>query len=428
MNTPIPDMPELTGKYLVLFDEDADITTDINLLRDRAGIQTVAKASDFEGGALNLEQVSEDSAAIFDDLKVAVCHFDPSQLESINAASVESDNAVLTVEPEQIMYALPSLDYLKGYRDAIEDLSKRLETQEGDDTLEEEIPSSEQAQIQAGMTWGLRATLANESCLSGRGVKVAVLDTGMDLQHPDFVGRVMIHRSFIPGETTQDGNGHGTHCIGTACGPKEASPRYGIAYNAEIYAGKVLSNGGSGSDSGILAGMQWAISNGCRVISMSLGAKVHPGQSYSYIYESVGQRALRNGTLVIAAAGNDSRRPQLIVPVSRPANCPSIMSVAALDSRIGIASFSNGGLNPRGGQIDIAGPGVSVHSSWPMSRRYNTISGTSMATPHVAGVAALFAESNPRSGAQTLWGLLTRNARRLSLPSRDVGSGLVQAP
>lgn len=103
---------------------------------------------------------------------------------------------------------------------------------------------------------------------------MAVLDTGLDLDHPDFAGRQIYAESFINGETADDGNGHGTHTIGTSCGAKKphTDPRYGVAYEAEIYAGKVLSNGGSGDDSGILAGIEWALSNGCQIISMSLGA------------------------------------------------------------------------------------------------------------------------------------------------------------
>jgi subtilisin family serine protease len=422
MNNMIPIEPETTGKYLVLFDEDADISTDVQALRDLAGIDRIARASDFESGALNLEEIPEEGAAIFDDLKVAVCSFDPSQLESMSVASSDERGPVLAVEPEQILYALTSEDYLKGYRDAVNDLSKRLIGEE------EEISSEQAAEIETDATWGLQATAVVNSCFSGRGVRVAVLDTGMDLRHPDFFGRSIVSKSFIQGEAVQDGNGHGTHCIGTSCGPRNASPRYGVAYDAEIYAGKVLSNRGSGSDSGILAGIQWAITNDCRIVSMSLGAPVRPGESYSRVYESVAQRALRNNTLIIAAAGNDSDRPRRIQPVSRPANSPSIMAVGALDSKLGIASFSNGGLNPRGGQVDLAGPGVSVYSSWPMPTRYRTISGTSMATPHVAGIAALFAEADPQARAQNIWWLLSRNARRLTLPSRDVGSGLVQAP
>jgi subtilisin family serine protease len=280
-------------------------------------------------------------------------------------------------------------------------------------------------------TWGLQAIKALESCHSGRGIRVAVLDTGMDLEHADFLPRSIVSESFIDGEEVQDGHGHGTHCIGTACGPLSPAelPRYGVAHEAEIYAGKVLSNRGSGADRGILAGIEWAVTNGCRVVSMSLGAATRPGQRHSRVYEQVARRAMAAGTLIVAAAGNESDRPNgEFNPVGHPANCPSIMAVAAVDSQLAVAPFSNRGLNPDGGQVDIAGPGVRVHSSWPMPTRYRTISGTSMATPHVAGVAALLAEANPQATAAELWNLLTQTAARLPLPSNDVGAGLVQAP
>jgi subtilisin family serine protease len=134
---------------------------------------------------------------------------------------------------------------------------------------------------------------------------------------------------------------------------------------------------------------------------------------------------LAGGTLCIAAAGNDSRRPNLTQPVSHPANCPSVMAVAAVDSALRVASFSNGGTSAVGGQIDIAGPGVDVHSSWRDPERYRSISGTSMATPHVAGVAALLVESRGARGAGA-WATLTQLARRLPLPAADVGAGLVR--
>ena len=281
-------------------------------------------------------------------------------------------------------------------------------------------------------TWGLEATNVLVSKYSGKGIKVAVLDTGLDLKHPDFVGRSITSKSFITGEDVQDVNGHGTHCIGTSCGPLNppdtSSPRrYGVAYDAEIFVGKVLSNAGSGTDGGILAGIEWAISNGCQIVSMSLGAPTRVGETYSQIYETIAQRALDKGTLIIAAAGNESSRPSFIRPVGRPANCPSIIAVGALDNQLGIARFSCGSLNPDGGGIDIAGPGVDVYSTWPMPTRYRTIDGTSMATPHVAGIAALYAEATGKTGLE-LWAFLMRDPQRLVLPSTDVGLGLVQAP
>jgi len=280
------------------------------------------------------------------------------------------------------------------------------------------------------VTWGLQATRAALSKFSGKGIRVAVLDTGMDLGHPDFASRKIVSRSFVPNQAVQDGHGHGTHCIGTSCGPINPAqlPRYGIAGEAAIFVGKVLSNQGSGGDSAIIAGINWAVENKCAVVSMSLSAPAAVGQAPSQVFEQVARRALQQGTLLIAAAGNESHRPGVVNPVGHPANCPSILAVAALDVNMRVASFSNGGINANGGQIDIAGPGVDVYSSWPMPRRYSTISGTSMATPHVAGIAALYAQSSSSLRGDALSRVLLQRARRLNLPSRDVGMGLVQAP
>jgi subtilisin family serine protease len=276
-------------------------------------------------------------------------------------------------------------------------------------------------------TWGIQAVEADSSPLSGRGIGVAVLDTGFDLSHPDFAGRTVTAQSFVPGEQAQDGHGHGTHCIGTSCGPRTPStgPRYGVAYEADIFVGKVLSNSGSGTDGGILAGIDWAVANGCPVISMSLGADVmhaHPP------YSAAGARALQAGSLIIAAAGNNAdRRSGRNGFVGAPANSPEIMAVGALDQRLEMAFFSARSLPARGGQVDIAGPGFQVLSSWPLPTRYRAISGTSMATPHVAGVAALWAEATGRRGLE-LWATLCQESQRLLQPSVDVGSGLCIAP
>jgi subtilisin family serine protease len=322
-----------------------------------------------------------------------------------------------------------SVDYLLGYREAVNHLVDQMLAEAGV-AAPSALAAAAATTDDPTLTWGLQVTKVAESRYTGKGVRVAVLDTGMDLGHPDFVGRSITSRSFILGEAVQDRHGHGTHCIGTACGPKLPGqmPRYGVACEAEIFAGKVLSNRGSGSDSGILAGINWAISNGCRVVSMSLGAATVQGQGYSQIFEIVAKRALAAGTLIVAAAGNESQRPGLISPVSHPANCPSIMAVGAFTNALAVATFSCGGLNPQGGQVDIAAPGVQVRSAWPRPLLYRTISGTSMATPHVAGIAALHAEANSDVRGGALGWLLLQSAKRIDLPTRDVGAGLVQAP
>lgn len=276
-------------------------------------------------------------------------------------------------------------------------------------------------------TWGLQAVGADLSSYTGKGINLAVLDTGFDANHPDFAGRNVTTKSLVDGEDAADSHGHGTHCIGTSCGPRtpEQGPGYGVANEANIFAGKVLGADGSGSDSNILAGINWALENKCQVISMSLGADVktvHPP------YVTAGRRALELGSLIVAAAGNNAQRsagnPGF---VGAPANSPYIMAVAAVDSKLAVADFSAQAISTEGGEVDIAGPGVDVYSSWPGSRRYNTISGTSMATPHVAGLAALLAESTGLR-AQELWDKLVQETRSLSLPATDVGAGLAQAP
>jgi subtilisin family serine protease len=281
------------------------------------------------------------------------------------------------------------------------------------------------------LTWGIQAVRAAESTFSGRGVRVAVLDTGVDLTHPDLRGRIKGTRSFVDGETVADINGHGTHCIGTVGGPLKpaGAPRYGVAPGAQLYAGKVLGGpAGRGTDGWIIAGIAWAIEMGCRVVSMSLGAPTRPGEPFRRAYEVVARRAMARGTLIVAAAGNDSRRPGLVAPVSSPANCPSILAVAAVDRALRVASFSNRGINPSGGQIDLAAPGVDVLSAGIGSQRYRRLNGTSMATPHVAGIAALLGEAFPKATPASLVAYLGRAARRLPLPSTDVGVGLGQAP
>jgi subtilisin len=132
--------------------------------------------------------------------------------------------------------------------------------------------------------------------------------------------------------------------------------------------------------------------------------------------------------LIMAAAGNDSLRPDTIAPVDHPANCPSILAIAAVDVYLQIAHFSCGGINADGGEVDVAAPGVAIRSAWPRPALYRTDSGTSMATPYAAGVAALLAEANPSIRGRDLLNLLTQCAKPLTLPVRDVGAGLIQAP
>jgi subtilisin len=419
---PIPataQADETTGRYIITFRDEA-VTEGLALLSDRAGIAGLANAAEFTESALDLGQLEAAGGAVFPTLGVAVVSMDEGALNSIMTAAGE-DSAILAVEPERIFYAMADglpPDYLRGYRDAVNHLYEKATAAE---LIEGEVGPEACFADNAQSTWGLKATKVVNSRYTGQGMRVAVLDTGMDLQHPDFRGRSIVSKSFVPGEAVQDGNSHGTHCIGTACGFKDLNGRrYGIAYGATIYVGKVLSNGGSGDGAWILAGMEWAIANRCQVISMSLGNTV---PTPSTAYENVGRRALQNGCLIVAAAGNHGPRT-----VGQPANSPSIMAVAAVDNCQRIASFSSPSGGVSGANVDVAGPGVAVYSSVPVNKgRYAVFNGTSMATPHVAGIAALYAQARGARGSQ-LWQLLISSALRLPIPASSVGSGLAQAP
>lgn len=382
-----PAEVETTGRFLVLLQEDAV----------EEGLAELGAIAGFNP---NTGDIGSDTLQVFPELGVAVVSGDPNLLRELNGAA-EGPGAVQIVEPERVVHVFAA-------------------------PAEEEAP--EATVDESVLTWGLQAVGADVSTATGKGIKIAVLDTGWEKNHPDFAGRTITTKSFITGEDVQDGHGHGTHCIGTSAGPRKPGtlPGYGVAHEAEIFAGKVLSNAGSGSDGGILAGIDWAVANGCAIISMSLGADVPVNTPYSQIYETVAQRAMAKGTLIIAAAGNASSRPARTAPVGHPARCPSIIAVAAIDVNRAIASFSSGSAD-KIGQIDVCAPGVDVYSSFKLPQKYSRLRGTSMATPHVAGVAVLIAEKTGARGYE-LWARLAGTALRLPLPSTDIGSGLVQAP
>ncbi|HMQ57344.1 MAG TPA: S8 family serine peptidase [Rhizobiaceae bacterium] len=437
--TAIPQEPQFTGRFLVVGKPHASKET-LSTLRDAAGLD-IASSRDFDEQAVTSEALEETDGVYFDEIGIAVISAqDAEQLDRVAAAeSVGAAAGGPMLEPEQMMYALGEDfgDYLRGFRDAANALADRYERGAGSGGVAEApFAPQDMTALVAGATWGLQKTRVVVSAplvqdRTGKGIRVAVLDTGMDLNHPDFAGRAITSRSFISGEAVQDGHSHGTHCIGTACGPKAPAgvDRYGVAYEAEIFAGKVLSNGGSGADGGILGGINWAIANKCEIISMSLGSPVSINDGgFSQAYENAAQAALAAGTLIIAAAGNDSRFG--LKPVGRPANCPSIMAVGAVDQNLARADFSNVTFHAPHGKVDIAGPGVGVFSSVPVAfGTHGSMSGTSMATPHVAGIAALHAQANAAHRGAALWQRLIATAEAIGgQPAGHVGAGLVQAP
>lgn len=306
------------------------------------------------------------------------------------------------------------------------------------------------------IAWGVKAVNADTSPFTGNGIVVAVLDTGIDAAHPAFAGVELVQRNFTD-EDGADLHGHGTHCAGTIFGRNVGGTRIGVAPGVKrALIGKVLGEGG-GSSEQIVSAIQWAAENGAHVISMSLGIDF-PGfaralQVQGFPPELAASRALEgyrenvllferlatlirarsNPTLIVAAAGNESHRelnPNFELGVAPPAVSEGIISVAALGQRAGgfhVGDFSNTGAN-------VSAPGVNIISA----RRGGglvTMTGTSMATPHVAGIAALWAERISRQGPLTVLALTARVVGSATFEGFDegfdpfdAGLGIVIAP
>jgi subtilisin family serine protease len=310
--------------------------------------------------------------------------------------------------------------------------------------------------------WGIAAVKADASSCTGDGVVVAVLDTGIDKTHPAFNGVDVTEQDFS-GSGNGDHQGHGSHCAGTIFGRDVGGKRIGIARGVKrALIGKVLTDNGSGDSDMIFRGIQWAVEQGAHVVSMSLGFDF-PGMVKSLtdsgwpadlatsnaletyranlrMFDSLMQMtramaAFKPGTVIVAAAGNESKtnvKPEYKIAASLPAAAEGVVSVGALqqaNGKYGIAFFSN--TFPQ-----VAAPGVDILSV-KVGGGLRTLSGTSMACPHVAGVAALWWESLRRSGvvnptAQLVLAKLLATARTDALAPgvaiADRGTGLVTAP
>jgi len=268
---------------------------------------------------------------------------------------------------------------------------------------------------------------------TGQGVRVAVLDTGIDLTHPDLANKVtrgVNAISFLSGESVQDTHGHGTHCAGKIAGPvnPEHGPRYGVAPDAELLIGKVVDQYGYYEDHRVINGIYWAYLCGAKVISLSLGRARGVNQPAAIIYEQIARKILcdeENSALIVAASGNGSSRPHHYGIVCDPAAAASVMGVASVDHAHKVAAHSARQLDEIG-EIDLCAPGVDVYSSWT-GGGYDCETGTSMATAQIAGLAALHLSATPNLSAQQLWDCLESNAKSLGC-RKDYGAGIGQAP
>lgn len=358
----------------------------------------------------------------------AEVRIDVDELDSRGVAMVRSEGNVVALAPAMPMHLVKPLD-------------------------EHEATSADVGDV----AWGVKAVRANTAKATGAGIVVAVLDTGIASTHPAFTGIDIVRRNFTT-ESDDDLHGHGTHCAGTIFGRNVNGTRIGIAPGVKrALIGKVLGEGG-GSSERIVEAMLWAANEGAHVISMSLGMDF-PGyarrlRESGMPEELAVSRALEGyranvmlferlvallhvrlqPTLVVAAAGNESRRElgaDFEIGVSPPATSVGIVSVAALgsqpDGKLSVASFSNTGAS-------ISGPGVDIVSAG-LGNGLRVMSGTSMATPHVAGVAALWAQRLNDQGNLNLMNLTGRligqavfDGLKTGIDPVDVGAGLAVAP
>jgi len=270
--------------------------------------------------------------------------------------------------------------------------------------------------------WGvgdINAPTSWQSGLTGKGVNIAIIDTGAG-PHSDLL--IAGGTNVITGSATTsytDDNGHGTHVAGIVAAEGLNGGVEGVAPGASIYAVKALDSSGSGYTSDIISGIDWAINNKMNIISMSLGSS-----DSDTALQSAVDTAYSDGLLIVAAAGNDGNLDGTDTDTEYPANYSSVIAVGAVDSDNNIAYFSS-----TGSKLEVVAPGVDIESTY-LNNSYEEMSGTSMATPFVAGDLALLKQEYPTDTNVQLRQLLDTNVKDLGTVGRDslYGFGLIQAP
>ncbi|MFC4542841.1 S8 family peptidase [Halosolutus amylolyticus] len=264
------------------------------------------------------------------------------------------------------------------------------------------------------LPWGIDrvdADVLHANGETGNGADIAIIDTGIDADHPDLQANLGTGEDFTGTGSWDDDNGHGTHCAGIADAVDNSEGVVGVSTEATLHAVKVLDSQGSGTYSDIAAGIEWVADQGYDVASLSLG-----GSSGSSALRDAVQYAQSNGVLLVAAAGNSGPCSDC---VGYPAAYSEVMAVSSTNSSDGLSSFSS-----TGPEIEIAAPGSDIYSTYN-DGGYNTLSGTSMACPHVSGAAGqLMANGYTNSEARQT---MKDTAEDLGLASNEQGAGLLDA-
>jgi thermitase len=312
------------------------------------------------------------------------------ELQLVEALS--RNPAVEYAEPDQVVTAATD-DTFFGQQYALQNTGQEV-TNNNPAYVIKVAGGTVDADVDAVEAWGF----ATGATTTGAAIKVAVLDSGVDLDHPDINPNVVARANFSGAATNEDKYGHGTHVAGIVAASHNSIGVAGVCPDCKILAGKVLNDSGVGSSSGLTDGINWAVSNGAKVINMSIGVRA------SRTLETAVNNAWNKGVVLVAAAGNGGNQTKIY-----PAAYTNVIAVGATDNNDAKASFSTYGPS----WVDIAAPGVAVYSTFPnqsfalagpnhRALSYDIGNGTSMSSPIVAAVAALVWSLNPDVSAKTV--------------------------
>ena len=305
------------------------------------------------------------------------------ELQLIEALS--RNPSVEYAEPDHVVTAATADQYF-GSQYALQNTGQSFTNTAGTLTVAAGTPD---ADVDAVEAWALT---------KGAGTKVAVLDSGVANDNPDINSKVVARANFTNGETGDDNYGHGTHVAGIVAATENTQGVAGVCPECTILDGKVLNDSGVGSSSGLADGINWAVSNGAKVINMSLGVRA------SRTLETAVNNAWNKGVVLVAAAGNGGNQTKIY-----PGAYPNVIAVGATDNKDAKASFSTYGAS----WVDIAAPGVNVYSTFPnhtfvlgtqnkRSFGYDVGNGTSMSSPIVAATVALAWSVQPGAANWTI--------------------------
>ena len=269
------------------------------------------------------------------------------------------------------------------------------------------------------MTWNIARVIGKRRLNSGTGIRVGVIDTGIDFNHPDLASNIKGGVNILsPSLRPQDDNGHGTHIAGIIGALNNHFGVVGVAPKVSLYAIKVLNASGKGTISNLIRGVEWAIANRMHILNISISGGTLTTPLLDYVLQS----AAKHGILIVAAAGNTGTPAGTGDTVSVPARLEPVISVAALNRNNGREPYS------ATGKVDLAAPGAQILSTYSY-RRFAILSGTSMAAAHVSGALAIYRAAYPRLDSHEIKKMVFKRAIDLPPEGRDswTGMGLVRA-